>query len=220
MKKLVVNIFTVLFIVSFIIAIPVSIIKNHIQKSIDNMTLDMTYMSKTDHNVKIKFTENKGDTPEGYANTYDRYIAYFYVDGKEYYGIYKFDLIDKMNKIIRMNFYESDFQEARGVYVEFDINKKELSVRESLYYKNGFSDEGVFEENQIFIKKTWWTTWGKKFIVVLVTLFAIWRFKDVPKMLKDKEVKDDIKDNLKKRVNNFVDDLKKSFNNENHTDKL
>ena len=39
-------------------------------------------------------------------------------------------------------------------------------------------------------------------------------------MLKDKEVKDDIKDNLKKRVNNFVDDLKKSFNNENHTDKL
>ena len=70
MKKLVVNIFTVLFIVSFIIAIPVSIIKNHIQKSIDNMTLDMTYMSKTDHNVKIKFTENKGDTPEGYANTY------------------------------------------------------------------------------------------------------------------------------------------------------
>ena len=53
-----------------------------------------------------------------------------------------------------------------------------------------------------------------------MTLFAIWRFKDVPKMLKDKEVKDDIKDNLKKRVNNFVDDLKKSFNNENHTDKL
>ncbi len=82
MEELVVNILTFLFIVSFIIAIPVAIIKGHIQKFIDNMTLDATYICENDPDIKLKFTETFGNTPEGYLDTDDSRIAYLYVDDR------------------------------------------------------------------------------------------------------------------------------------------
>lgn len=220
MEKLVVKILTVLFIISFIIAIPVSIIKGRV----DNMTLDATYSSKTDHTVKIRFTEKEGDTPEGYAHLYDgHHIAYLYVDGKEYYGIYKFDLAKKFDKVIRMNFYgypDNDIAEG-STYVLFKFSKKKLNVIETR--DQWVYGEGIFADNQIFVKKTWWNTWGKKLIIILAILFAIWLFKDVPQKLKDKEmmqeIKNDLKENVKKGMNDIIEDLKDPYNTKNDTNK-
>lgn len=199
MDKLVVKILTVLFIISFIIAIPVGIVKNHVEKALKNMTLDETYICQSDHDIKLKFTEDFGNTPEGFLDTDDSRIVYLYVGDKKYYGLYKFDLVDKVNKVVIVTFYEGNFETARGIDFRFDYNKKKLIILLVNHFKNGFSDEDVFKNGQIFVKRTWWNTWGNKFFIIGLFLFGIWFFKDVPKMLKHKETIQEIKDRLRER---------------------
>lgn len=177
MKDLVIKILTVLLVVSFIIAIPISIIKGHVQKSIEKMTLDATYICENESDIKLKFTETFGNTPEGYVNTDDSRIVYLYVDGREYYGLYRFGLADKFNKVINTTFYDSDLEPGKGICLHFDYSKKKLTITSITHLINGFSNDGAFEENQVFVKKTWWNTWGSKLCIILIIAFAVWKLR-------------------------------------------
>lgn len=205
------GIISIMLIISFIIAIPVSIIKGHVE----DMTLNETYMNKTDHGTKLKFTKD-------ISKVIDSHVVYLYVDGKEYCGSYKFEMGKKFEKYIEVSFHEyansdeGDYSTTFSVNMRLQYSKKKLTVVRS--YGNDVDDDGPFALNRIFIKRTWWHAWGKKLIIILVVLFVIWRFKDVPQMLKDKgttQVKNDIKENLKKGMNDLAESLKNSFDDEN-----
>lgn len=177
--NLFISAFTVFLIICFIIAIPVSIIKGRVQ----NKTLNATYVSKTDRHVKIQFTKKEGNAPNG-VNPFDNpHIVYLYADGEKYYGIYKFDLSDKFNKVIKVCFY--DYGDGR-LNEQFDYSKKKLTV-------SGTYHEGVFIDNPSFAKKTWWSTWGIKLLILAAVFFAVWSFKDAPKILKDKGLREEVK---------------------------
>lgn len=195
MKDFVIKILTVLFIVSFIIAIPVSIVKSHIEESVKNMTLDATYVCKDDHDIKIKFTENFGNTPEGYldiaAYDHDARIVYLYVDGEEYYGLYHFGLADKLNKVINTTFYDGNFEQGKGIGFKFDYSKKKLTILSISHFKNGFVAEDAFEKDQIFIKKTWWNTWGLKLCIILIIAFVAWMLR-LPEFIMNKKYREKV----------------------------
>lgn len=215
MKDLVVKILTVLFVISLVLAIPVAIIKGHVE----GMTLNATYMNKTDHGIKMKFTKDV-------SKAIDSHVVFLYVDGKEYRGNYRFEMGRKFEKYVSVSFNEYPEINENGYSSSLNMrlrySKKKITVVSS--YGDGVDDErSPFALNQIFIKKTWWNTWGKKFIITLIILFVIWRFKDVFKMLKDKDTRQkiaiDLIENLKKGVNNFVEAFKVFYNSKNGTNK-
>lgn len=189
MKNLIVKILAVLFAVSFIIAIPISIIKGYVQKSIDKMSLDATYICENDPDIKLKFTETFGNTPDGYMDTDDSRIVYLYVDDREYYGLYRFSLADKFNKVINTTFYDSNLEPGKGIFLEFDYSKKKLNILSVLHFKYGFSDEGAFEKNQVFVKKTWWNIWGLKLCILLIVAFAVWMLR-LPEFIMKKKYRE------------------------------
>ncbi len=192
MKDLVVKIFTLLFIVSFIIAIPVSIIKGHIE----DMTLDATYMNKADHDIKLKFTKD-------IAKSEDFHLAFLYVDGDEYRGRYKFEMGKKLGKYITMYFNEypkseeSDY--STTLHMTLKYNKRKLTVVES-YGVDTDNEGSPFAPNQIFAKRTWWHIWGKKLCIILIAAFIIWLLR-IPEFIVNKKYRE-------KSINDFKESKK------------
>ncbi len=177
MEDLVTKIFKFLFIVSFIIAIPVSIIKGHIE----DMTLDTTYMNKTDYDIRLKFTKD-------IAKNKDFHVAFLYADGGEYRGYYKFEMGKKLEKYITVYFNEypkgeeSDY--STTLHMTLKYSKRKLTVVES--YGGDTDNEGSpFAPNQIFTKRTWWHIWGKKLCIILIVALVIWLLR-IPEIIMNK----------------------------------
>ena len=133
MDKLVVKIFTVLFTVSCIIAIPIAIIKGYVE----SLTLNATFMNKTDHGIKMKFTKDV-------SKAIDSHVVFLYVDGKEYRGNYRFEMGRKFEKYVSVFFNEypepNEDGYSNSLNMRLKYNKKKITVVSS--YGDGVDDEG------------------------------------------------------------------------------
>lgn len=203
----------------------VMIIINFCRANFTHMSAGETYISKADKHIKIELTEEDETYSDDYGNVLKTglYIAYLYVNDEVYEGTYHMFVSDKLKKELWVDF--NDY----GIYHQtvednpysplsgyFYVKRDKLVTKDTFLHR-----DNIFKENDTFIRKTWWNTWGKKVVIILAVLFAIWLFKDVPKMLKDKEMreflKDDLKETFKEGVNDIAEDLKDTYNNRNNT---
>lgn len=182
MEKLAVKIFTVLFVISFIIAIPIAIVKGHVE----NTTLNATYMNKTDHGTKMKFTKD-------ISEVINSHVVFLYVDGREYRGYYRFEMGKKFEKYVSVYFngYPDSNEEgySYSLNMRLKYSKKKITVVSS--YGEGVDDEGSpLALNQIFIKRTWWNTWGLKLCIVLIVAFIVWLLR-IPEFIMNKKYREE-----------------------------
>ena len=164
-------------------------------------------MNKKDHSTELKFTKD-------ISEVIDSHVVFLYIDGKESRGSYSFKMGKKFEQYIEVNFKgypennENDFSDS--LYMRLKYRKKKLTVVSSSYENDLDTPESSLALNQIFIKRTWWHIWGKKAIILLVLIFGMWLLKDVPKALKDKGIKVDLKEIIKENLHKSMDFIKKN----------
>lgn len=166
-----------------------------------HMKASETYISTADKHIKIELTEEK-DYETG------AYIAYFYVNDEVYEGTYKMFVSNTFKKELWVIFsdqglYHED-NPGSSLSEDFYVKGNKIVVQD----KNGYyTNKSIFKENNTFIRKTWWNTWGKKVVIILAILFVLWLFKDVPKQFKDKEFREEMKDDLKESLKEGMEDI-------------
>lgn len=184
-----------------LVIVAISLIINICRAKFSDMQEKETYVSSSNSKVKIELTEEDEEVlSDSGMLLVTNHIAYLHVNGEEYKGRYKLYVTNTYKKELLV-----DFPDA-GAYDFFQVKGNKLILKDGYIYSD------IFRENQTFIKKTWWNTWGKKAVIVLAVLFVIWLFKDTPKLLKDKEFMDEMKKSVKENTKDFVNDLKKDIN--------
>lgn len=131
-----------------------------------------TYVSTYDSDVEIELTKDDEIIDEMLTH----HIAYLHADGKTYKGYYYIITQSIWKKYLDITFeYEVSDDHPDGLLNEyFKIKGKKLEIQ-SVY---GMNQVELFANNRYFVKKTWWNTWGKKAVIILVILGGIWVFKE------------------------------------------
>lgn len=200
------------------ILIIASIIVN-IYNSSNGTSRDETYIGTANKNVKIMLTEETAIShvtiDHNENKSYDMevpgaFMAYLYIDDEVHEGTYH---IERKNfkKHVYVTFYGFPNNGIEGL--DFITDTLILKGNKLTFLDKDAQDiQKCFLNNRTFKKLTWWNTWGQKIIIILAIVFVIWLFKDVPKMIKDKEMmqdfKDDLKENFKEGVNDIIDEFK------------
>lgn len=143
-----------------------------------DMAASETYISTADKHIKIKITEEEKQDIDEFGNLIDsKYKAYLYVNGDEYEGTYKMFVSNTFQKELWVTFddqglYHEDHP-GSSLTEDFYVKRNKIVVKD----KNGFyTNKSIFKENNTFIRKTWWNTWGKKVVIILAILFVLWLF--------------------------------------------
>ena len=102
--------------------------------------------------------------------------------------------------------YHEGFEDNLGSWLHgnFYVKRNKIVIQDT---RDPLTRRSIFNDNNTFIKKTWWNTWGKKAAIIIGVLFVIWLLKDLPKMLKDKEMRQMFKDDFKESANEYVNDV-------------
>lgn len=201
----------------------------NIYNSPNGTSRDETYIGTSNKNVKIVLTEetaNKHVTIDNDENnSYDVemsgvFMAYLYIDDEVHEGTYHIEM-KNFKKYFYVIFY-GFHDEIGDVSWDFITDTLVLEGNKLTFLnKDAQNIQKYFLNNRMFKKLTWWNIWGKKVIIILAILFAVWLFKDVPKMLKDREMmkffKDDFKETFNEGMNDIIEDLKDPYNNKNNT---
>lgn len=175
-----------------------------------DMTESEMYISTTDDHVKIELTEENTDSDS------PQHIAYLYVNDEVYEGIYTMFVSNTFKKELWLSIndhemYHEGFEDNPGSWLHgnFYVKRNKIVIQDT---RDPLTRRSIFNDNNTFIKKTWWNTWGKKAAIIIGVLFVIWLLKDLPKMLKDKEMrqmfKDDFKESAKEYVNDVAEEVK------------
>ena len=175
-----------------------------------NMKANETYISTADKHIKIELTEEKATYSDDYGNIWEtgEYIAYLYVNDEVYDGTYTMFVSNTFKKELWVIFndqglYHED-NPGSSLSEDFYVKGNKIVVQD----KNGYyTNKSIFKENNTFTRKTWWNTWGKKIVIILAILFVLWLFKDVPKELKNKEFREEMKDDLKEYFKEGMEDI-------------
>lgn len=151
-----------------------------------------TYVSSTDSEVKIELTKKDEELTDVYGNViFTNHVAYLHVDEETYEGTYKLFVSNKFQKELWVDFYgynKSDSNPNGALHEYFKVKRNKLTVMD------GYLHDDIFIENKTFTRRTWWSTWGKKVFGILVIIFILWLFKDVPELLRTGELKKMIKE--------------------------
>lgn len=126
-----------------------------------------TYVSSNDSKLKIELTQ------DAYENQTTGYAAQLYVDGKYYNGQYIMSTASIFKKYMFVDFVgviESTDDNPNGV-----VGATFLVKGNKLVLVNAANDETthIFDDNTKFIKKTWWTIWGKKAVIICFVLWIL-----------------------------------------------
>ena len=203
------KILAVVFVVFFVI--------RFCRANFSDMKANETYISTADKHIKIELTEEEKHNIDDLGNiSSSNHIAYLYVNDDVYEGTYNMFVSNTFKKELWVAFDDQglchetlEVNPGAWLREEFYVKRNKIVVKD---IKDYFTINSIFKENNTFIRKTWWNTWGKNVVIILGLLFGIWLFKDVPKMLKDKEMmkelKNDFKENLKESMNDIAEDLK------------
>lgn len=166
-----------------------------------NMKENETYVSSTNSKIKIELTDEDFYTDDGFFID-TKHVAYLYVDDVVYNGGYTLFVNNIFQKELWVDFYDyyEDDNTTGALYEYFWVKGKRITT------KTGYIHNPIFADNPTFVKQTWWNIWGKKVIIAITILFAIWLFKD----LFTKEGRKDAKEIVKDSMNEYKEDMKET----------
>lgn len=187
----------------------VSLVARFCRANFSVMTEHEMYISTADDNIRIELTEEKTDSNS------PRPIVYLYVDDEVYEGTYEMFVSNKLKKELWLTVddygmcHEAlEVNPGSPLTENFYVKRNKLVVQDPKWY---LTRKSIFKDNNTFIRKTWWNTWGKTAAIIVGVLFVIWLFKDVPKMLKDKGMRQMFKELVNESVKEYVDDVAEDF---------
>lgn len=172
-----------------------------------------TYISKNDSNVRIELTDKTVEVTD-YNEKYDVEIlaytytvAYLHVGKKTYEGSYSMPA-KGFRKELWVSFEDNGECHRIPEGSSWDKLDEYFYVKGNrLIWKEEASStrESIFEDNDIFYRKTWWNTWWKKVLILLFVIFLIWLFR-IPELIKSKKCREET-------INSFKD-LRKEYREE------
>jgi hypothetical protein len=156
-----------------IVGLIVLVIVNYIASNKGlNEKSNATYVSTYDSDVEIELTKDDEIIDEALTH----HIAYLHADGKTYKGYYYIITQSIWDRQLALTFeYEVSDDYPDGIIDEyFKIKGKKLEIQNVSVMKQ----VNLFANNRYFVKKTWWNTWGRKTIIILIILGGICVLKD------------------------------------------
>ena len=185
MKKSSVSSVVIVIILIFAIAGIVNVCRD----KYGDMVLEDTYISSSNKQVKIELTKENEELLDDYGNIlFIKHIAYLHVDGETYKGYYSLFVSNKLKKELWVDFY-TDSGSSISEYFFMKGNKLTLQDEFRMYRAD------IFEENQTFVKQTWWNIWGKKAAIFITILGTVWicfsNFKDSIKNKNHEETREE-----------------------------
>lgn len=181
--KDIIKVVLIIFLVTFVV--------HFCRANFSDMQENETYISTADSKIKIELTKEDEDILDDYGNVMvTQHIAYLHIDGEKYQGTYKLFVSNKFKKELSVDFYGYNVStdNPSGLLLgHFYVKRNKLVVKD---IKDYYTSKGIFKENNTFIRKTWWNTWGKKVIIILIILFVIWLLR-IPEFLMNKKYREE-----------------------------